>query len=117
MVMISIGARAYYLRQILHDWSDEPARKILEMIKPAMTPGYSRLLVHERVVLEGQLNPQVTALDMAVMVCLSGHERTESMWRALLQSAGFEIIKIWVSPLMTACIIEAELASTSSIDK
>lgn len=115
--MSSIGARAYYLHQVLHDWSDEPARKILEMIKPAMTPGYSRLLVHERVLLEGHPNPQVTAFDMALMVLVSGHERTESMWRALLQSAGFEIIKIWVSPLMTACIIEAELVGASSINK
>lgn len=32
---------------VLDDWSDEPARKILEMQKGVMTPGYSTLLTHE----------------------------------------------------------------------
>ncbi|KAL8809107.1 MAG: hypothetical protein Q9200_003712 [Gallowayella weberi] len=38
------GARAYYMHGVLHDWSDEPARKILEMLKPAMAPGYRHSL-------------------------------------------------------------------------
>ena len=30
------GARAYYLHSILHDWPDERAKAILEMLKPAL---------------------------------------------------------------------------------
>lgn len=40
---------------VLHDWSDEPARKILEMQKGAMTPGYSTLLIHDHIALNAQI--------------------------------------------------------------
>lgn len=36
---------------VLHDWFDEPARKILQMLRDALKPGYSKLLVHDHVVL------------------------------------------------------------------
>lgn len=105
-----VGARAYYLHGVLHDWSDEPARKILEMLKPAMTRGYSKLLVHDHVLPESQPHPQATAYDLTMMVMVAALERSESMWRELLESCNFKIIKIWTSPLMTQSIIEAELA-------
>lgn len=92
----------------MHDWSDDPARKILEMLKPAMTPGYSRLLVHEHVLPESHPDPQATALDVAMICLCSATERTESMWRTLFESAGFKIIKIWASPQVTMSVIEAE---------
>lgn len=95
---------------VLHDWSDEPARQILEMLKPAMVPGYSKLLVHDHVLSEKQLHPQATAYDLTMMVKVSALERSESMWHELLKSAGFKIVKIWTSSLMTQSVIEAELA-------
>lgn len=105
-----IGAHAYYLHGVLHDWSDEPARKILEQLRPAMEPGYSKLLVHDHVLPESQPHPQATAYDLTMMVKVSALERTESMWQTLLESAGFKIIKVWNSSLMTQSVIEAELA-------
>ncbi|KAK0511168.1 hypothetical protein JMJ35_006720 [Cladonia borealis] len=104
------GARAYYLHGVLHDWSDEHARKILEMLKPAMKPGYSKLLVHEHVLPESRPHPQATAYDLTMMVKVAALERSETMWRELLASCGFNVMKIWTSSLMTQSIIEAELA-------
>ncbi|KAI4112941.1 MAG: hypothetical protein LQ345_005985 [Seirophora villosa] len=104
------GARAYYMHGVLHDWSDEPARRILAMLKPAMTPGYSKLLVHDHVLPESQPHPQGTGYDLTMMVMVAALERTEPMWRKLLASAGFRIVKIWTSALMTQSVIEAELA-------
>lgn len=49
------GAQAYYMHGVLHDWSDEPARKILKMQKGEMTPGYSTLLI------QGHLAPLALA--------------------------------------------------------
>lgn len=95
---------------VIHDWSDEPARKILAHLKDAMTPGYSKLLVHDHVLPEYKPHPQATAYDLTMMVKVSAFERTESMWKDLLNSVGFKVIKIWDSPLATQSVIEAELA-------
>ncbi|KAH0424693.1 hypothetical protein CcaCcLH18_11415 [Colletotrichum camelliae] len=103
------GARAYLMHSILHDWSDEPARKILEMQKDAMTPGYSRLLIQDHIDVEGPANPQATAFDIQMMAMVSGRERSEKDWRQLLASAGFNVVKIWKLPSAAYSIIEAEI--------
>jgi hypothetical protein len=41
------GARAYFMRSVLHDWPDEQCRKILANVKEAMEPGYSRILISD----------------------------------------------------------------------
>ncbi|KAK6077443.1 s-adenosyl-l-methionine-dependent methyltransferase [Seiridium cupressi] len=104
------GARIYYMHGVLHDWSDEPALKILQNQRPAMKVGYSKLIVHDHVVRESLAHPQATAYDLTMMVKVAGVERTESHWRELLKSAGFKVINIWSSPLAVQSVIEAEPA-------
>lgn len=41
------GARAYFMRYVMHDWPDEQCRQILGHIKDAMEPGYSRILIND----------------------------------------------------------------------
>jgi hypothetical protein len=41
------GARAYFMRSVLHDWADEQCRVILRHLKDAMEPGYSRILIND----------------------------------------------------------------------
>lgn len=41
------GARAYFMRSVLHDWPDEQCRKILGHLKDAMDPGYSKILISD----------------------------------------------------------------------
>jgi hypothetical protein len=41
------GARAYFMRSVLHDWPDEQCRVILRHLKDAMEPGYSRILIND----------------------------------------------------------------------
>lgn len=41
------GARAYFMRSVLHDWPDEQCRKILGHLKGAMEPGYSKILISD----------------------------------------------------------------------
>ena len=106
-----VGARAYYFHGVFHDWSDEPALQILENLKGAMTPGYSKLLIHDHVIPEQHPHPQATGYDLTMMVKVSAFERGESMWYTLLEKAGFKVIKIWHSALATQSVIEAELAS------
>ncbi|KAL4800935.1 o-methyltransferase [Aspergillus venezuelensis] len=89
------GARVYFLHHILHDWSDEYCLRILKNIVSAMTPGYSKLLVHEMIVLE-QGAPQFQAqLDIAMMAFNGGMERTRQQWRGLLEKAGLQVVEFW----------------------
>ena len=94
---------------VLHDWSDEPARKILEMQKEAMKPGYSKLLIHDHIAPEALAHPHTTAYDLTMMVMVAGVERSEVQWKALLKSAGYKVLNIWTSPLAVQRVIEAEL--------
>lgn len=41
------GARAYYMRHVLHDWPDHSCVEIMNHIADAMVPGYSKLLIFE----------------------------------------------------------------------
>ena len=104
------GARVYYMHGVLHDWSDEPARKILAMQKDALTPGYSTLLIHDHIAPRALAHPHTTAYDLTMMVMVAGKERTEADWEELLRSEGYKVVKIWRSPLAVQAVIEAELA-------
>lgn len=63
-----------------------------------MKPGYSKLLLHEMIIPETGASPLYAMLDMTMMCFNAGMERTERQWRALLETAGFEVVKVWPSP-------------------
>ncbi|EER39493.1 sterigmatocystin 8-O-methyltransferase [Histoplasma capsulatum H143] len=89
------GARVYFYHHILHDWSDSYCLKILARAAAAMTPGYSKLLVHEMVVPEQAASQFQAQLDMTMMAFNSGVERTSRQWRELLEKAGLTVVKFW----------------------
>lgn len=101
------GARAYYMRYILHDWQDEECRTILRNLKDAMTPGYSKILIHECVIADRNPSWQHTALDIYLMALLAAAERTETEWRALLDSVGLKVTGIWTKGAGNTSLIEA----------
>ena len=109
-LLMYLGARAYFMRSCLHDWSDPKARDILTSLKPGLTKGYSKLLINENVIPDQGAHWLSTALDMIMMVNFSSSERTEQNWRALLESAGFRVIRIWTYEPGVESLIEAELA-------
>jgi hypothetical protein len=86
---IPVTADAFFLRHILHDWNDEECRTILRNIAASCRPG-DRVLIAECVVGEPNVADAGKLLDMMMMVFLSGKERTEAEYRALLESTGFE---------------------------
>ena len=104
-----LGARAYYMHSCLHDWPDSEAHDILTNLKPGLTKGYSKLLINEHVMPDQGAHWLSTALDIVMMVKFSARDRTEYNWRALLDSAGFKIVKIWTCEPGTESLIEAEL--------
>lgn len=55
----------------------------------------SVVLIDEMVLPECGAPWRATQLDMSMMACLAATERSEAEWRALIDEAGFKILKIW----------------------
>ncbi|KAI0888386.1 putative O-methyltransferase [Annulohypoxylon maeteangense] len=106
-------ARAYYLHSVLHDWGDDDCVKILEQIKPAMKPGYSRLLINEIIVPDRNPTWPVTSMDQLVFVLGAIGERTEKHWENILERAGFKIARIYNYEMGSESLIEAELSEVN----
>ncbi|KAI9695980.1 MAG: hypothetical protein M1820_008321 [Bogoriella megaspora] len=100
------GARAYYLRDILHNWPNDRCRLILTRLKDAMTLGYSKVLLNECVVADEGASWQHTSLDMYMMSFQAAEERTETQWRDLIESVGLEVTGIWAKGEGNEAIIE-----------
>ncbi|TVY16828.1 O-methyltransferase asqD [Lachnellula arida] len=90
------GARVYFYHHILHDWSDYKCLEILSGLRSAMKPGYSLLLLHEMIIPETGASDFHAMLDLTMMAFNSGMERTGKQFRTLLDTAGFQVVNIWV---------------------
>jgi len=107
-----IGARAYYLHSVLHDWPDSVCISILKQLAAAMKPGYSKVLINENIIPDTGADWQATALDMMMITLFSSKERTKSNWYELLESPeiGLKIVGIWSVRNGVESLIECELA-------
>ncbi|KAI0899293.1 putative O-methyltransferase [Annulohypoxylon nitens] len=104
------NSRAYYLHSVLHDWGDDDCVKILKQLKPAMKPGYSRLLINEIIVPDWNPTWPVTSMDQLVFVLGAMGERSEKNWEGILNRAGFKITHIYNYEMGSESLIEADLA-------
>jgi predicted transcriptional regulator/SAM-dependent methyltransferase len=100
------AADVYILSTILHDWDDESCRRILGNIARAARPG-ARLVIAESVVPPGDEPHPAKSVDLSMLVMLTGRERTEAEFRALLDSAGFTLDRIVACPPSPFCWIES----------
>ena len=100
------------MHSVLHDWTDDDCRRILANVVPAMKPGYSKLLINENVIPSTNAYWETTSLDIIMMADFASTERTETQWRALVESAGLKITKIWTVRRGVESLIECELADT-----
>ncbi|KAK8000937.1 O-methyltransferase [Apiospora marii] len=105
-----VGSRAYFLHAVPHDWPDADCLRIFGHTRAAMRRGYSKLLIYEVVLPARGATSLMTTLDLQLMACVSGMERTEAHWARLLGEAGFRIVEIFRHPRAVESVIEAELA-------
>jgi hypothetical protein len=96
------AADTYVLSAIIHDWDDERATAILRTIRAAARPG-ARLLIAESVIPSGNEPEGAKWLDLLMLVLAGGRERTEPEWRALLEGAGFEPLRIEDGLIQARC--------------
>jgi hypothetical protein len=92
-----IGADAYLLKSVIHDWNDERSTAILQICHEAMARE-ARLLLVERIMPERMealpLHQSVARSDLNMLVGPGGRERTEAEFEALLNSSGFRLTRI-----------------------
>ncbi|KAJ5769698.1 hypothetical protein N7520_004257 [Penicillium odoratum] len=126
------GADVYYLRYVLHDWSDEYCVNILSRIRESMAP-HSRLLICEQVMNTTTGDPDLTSApaplpanygyharfshsrDLTMMACINGIERTLEEFKTLLKSAGLTLKRIWECRSQVS-LLEAVLPEAMSQD-
>jgi hypothetical protein len=89
---VPAGGDVYVLAQILHDWDDERCGVILANCRRAMPPA-GKVLVVEQVLPAGNEPAFGKWLDLHMLVLLTGRERTEAEYRALLGAAGFALTR------------------------
>jgi O-methyltransferase domain len=97
------GADLYLLKQVLHDWDDERAVRLLTNCRCAMT-ATSRLLICEMVVRPYSIFPQL--LDLMMLVWTGGRERALEQYDQLLMTVGLRLDRV-VRTKGLICILEA----------
>jgi hypothetical protein len=101
-------ADAYVLMEVLHDWPDREAQKILHAVRRA-APAHARLLIVEAVVADTPGPHFGKLLDIIMLAVTGGRERTQSEYEALLSSTGFRLEQILATPSQYS-IVEAVTA-------
>lgn len=98
------SADAYFMKWILHDWTDDDCVDILSTVQQAAPEG-STLYVVEQVMPDEDPNELAVHLDMTMLVGTGGQERTRTEFETLFELAGWGMERIRGSP-GDSCIIE-----------
>lgn len=101
------GARAYFLRDVLHNWSDAKSTHILSCIVEAMDPQYSTLLIDDYVLPDTDAELRAAEMDILMWMHTSGLERTLSQWKRLFGTVGLELVGIWHCDRGNESVLEA----------
>lgn len=82
------AADAYVLKDVLHDWEDAAAARILAAVRRAARPG-TRILVVEMLTHPNEHDPIVHFTDVLMLCLVSGRQRSAAQIGTLLGAAGF----------------------------
>lgn len=81
------------LMQVIHDWADTEAHKILSAVAAANATGSTLMLV-ELVLPEHADADFAKVLDVVMLAVTGGRERTGAEFTALLDGAGYDLVEI-----------------------
>lgn len=105
------GADVYFMKHILHDWTDEQATAILGNCRKAFDrqgKRTGRIVLLEFVVPPGNEPHPSKIIDIEMLFFPGGRERMEKEWRELFAGAGFRLTRI-VPTKSPFSVIEAEI--------
>lgn len=97
------GARVYYIRRCLHDYSDDESVGILRHLAAAMAAD-SKLLIVDHV-MDDPPSPQASSSDL-FMACLGGKERTLHNFEAITAQAALKIVGVHRNEGTDAAVVE-----------
>ncbi len=105
------GSDAYILSSVIHNWDDDHSLSILGNCRHAMSRG-SKILLIEMVIPPSGGEPfEGKWLDLEMLVCFGGKERTAAEYESLLSRTGFRLLRIIPAPAPSlSSLIEAEPA-------
>lgn len=83
------GAKVYYMRYILHDWSDDRCRPVLALLRDAMAD--DSVIAIDECILPPAGAPLYSAGFDTVMMTLGARERTRDEWQSLVASVGLTV--------------------------
>lgn len=86
-------ADAYLLMEVLHDWTDADAARILSSVRRAAPRG-SRLLIIETLVRDSERRYPGQTIDLVMLAVTGGRERTRQEYERLLDTAGFKLERV-----------------------
>ena len=91
------GGDLYLLAHVIHNWNDDDSTRILKNCRDAMTDDGTLLIIE--MIMPDECGPApanypLVMTDLQMFVMTGGRERTETEFRALLESAGFELKRI-----------------------
>ena len=87
------AADRYVLMEIIHDWDDRDAVRILSNIRRS-APDHARLAIVETVLDGRQVRDPAVTLDVVMLALTGGRERTPAEFSALLERSGFELERV-----------------------
>lgn len=87
------GGDAYILKQVIHDWVDDDAVRILGNVREAAARGKKVLLV-EAVIPEHNREFPGKWVDLEMLLVAAARERTAAEYGELLKRAGFDMTRI-----------------------
>ncbi|ORX89365.1 S-adenosyl-L-methionine-dependent methyltransferase [Basidiobolus meristosporus CBS 931.73] len=90
------GADVYFMRWILHDWTDEQSIQILKCVRAAIPP--NGLLLIADIVMSRDANTSdriANQMDLMMGASSWAKERNEKEFKYLFQSSGFRFSRVW----------------------
>jgi 2,7-dihydroxy-5-methyl-1-naphthoate 7-O-methyltransferase len=101
------GADVYLLSMVIGDWDDEKAAAILRRCAEAAGAG-GRVLVMESLLEDDPASS--STMDLLMLVITQGRSRTLEEFRAILDSAGLELVRCHSMP-SGRCVLECAAAN------
>lgn len=86
-------AEIYVLMEIIHDWDDTDAIRILSNIRRS-APDNATLVIIETVLDPQRPRDPATTLDIVMLAVTGGRERSRTERASLLDRAGFELVRV-----------------------
>ncbi|KAF4633169.1 hypothetical protein G7Y89_g4949 [Cudoniella acicularis] len=118
-----IGARNYYLRNVLHDHPDSTCAHILQNLLSALKGakirrGESRILIDECVLPDTGVDWRTTSQDLGMMAIVGSKERNRLQWEGIIKSVeGLEVKDVRLyDEVLGGCVIVAGLMDRNEIE-